>query len=860
MDFHSKTKEQVLEFLETDGKGLTNEEAKKRLEKYGENEFRKKKGISALSVFVNQFANFIVYVLVGAAAVSALLGEITDAVVIGAIIILNVALGFFQEYKAEKAIEALREFSSPKAKVLRNGKVEVIDSKYLVPGDILIIEEGDYLSADGRVIESVEMKIDESILTGESLPVNKITGQIDRSAMVSDRRNMVFAGTVTVGGRGRAVITNTGNNTELGKIATGIMEKEEKFTPLQEQLEHLGKFITIATLAICAVIFGLEFYLEGEIINSLITAVALAVAAIPEGLPAVVTITLALGTQRMLKKNSLIRRLPAVETLGSTSVICSDKTGTLTMNQMTVTDIFAGEEIKVSGKGVELEGEFSSAGGKVDTQEFKNLFEAAALCNNASIEGPSDPTEKALLVAAIKANASRDYERIREIPFSSEKKHMITFNRINRNVHAYLKGAPEVVLEMCSEVEYGGKVLKMGKKEKSRIKKEYERMAGEALRVIGFAYDPKGKGEKFRFLGLMGMIDPPRDGVREAINACKNAGIKVVMITGDYEITAREIGKELGIEGKVMTGKQLESITEEDLKKMVDEVGIYARVSPEHKVKILKAWKARGKVVAMTGDGVNDAPALKMSDIGTSVGSGTDVAKEASDMILLDDNFVSIVEAVREGRGIYDNIKKFVKYLFSCNLGEVMVILLALVLGWSTPLLAIQILWVNLLTDGFPALALGLERPDENIMKKNPRSKKEKIVNGKDLQDLLVQGGIITIGVLSLYFVYDGKYGIDYARTVAFTTLVMFQLFNAVNYKLGDNSIFSRKLFENRYLWGAIALSVGLQLAVVYHLNELFQTVPLSLQDWMLITGTGFVIIAVYEIKKRLGNTTILKH
>ncbi len=848
MDFYRSSVSETYKKLNSSNKGLSSIKAKKELQIHGPNEVQKFKTVSTLTLLLNQIRNFMVYILIAAALVSFFVGELNDAIVIGVIIILNILLGFVQEYKAEKSIEALQKLSSPKSLVMRDGEVTEVPSKELVPGDLLVIEEGSYIPADARIVECYSLRIDESTFTGESLPVLKNSKTIKEKCIISDHKNIVFAGTIAVRGRGKALIFDTGSKTELGKIATEIQKTEENFTPLQKQLNSLGVYITVAILIICGIILALGFLKNGNLLESFLIAVALAVAAIPEGLPAVITITLALGTQRLSKKQVLIRRLPAVETLGSTTVICSDKTGTLTKNKMTVTKIYSkGQEISVEYK--KNRTNFLINGKKITLKNHKRLFEVATLCNNATLNGPSDPTEKALLIVSNKSGFKSKYKRISEVPFNSESKYMITFNKVEGKILSYVKGAPEVVLGMCNKVEVEGKLITLTSNEKRKIISIYDKMASRALRVIAFGYHPTGSKQDFVFVGLMGMIDPPRENVKEAIAKCKIAGIRVVMITGDHAITANAIAQELGITGKILTGKELEEMSLDDLGGVVDDVGVFARVSPQHKVNILKALKNKGHVVAMTGDGVNDAPALKMADIGTAVGSGTDVAKEASDMVLLDDDFVSIVSAVMEGRSIYSNIKKFVNFLFSCNFGEVLVIFLALLLDFPLPLIAIQVLWVNLITDGFPALALGTDPIDSDLMQNPPRKKNEQIITDKDAFNVLLQGIVITFGVLFLFNYYLPS-GLEYARTIAFSSLVLFQLFNVLNYRVGDHSIFSGELIKNRWLIASILFSLTLQFVVVYFLSDMFGTTALTIYDWFVCLIVSSSILLFYEAAK----------
>ncbi len=847
--YYKKEIEEVLREFNSNVNGLTQKEADTKLQKYGKNEIQKFKRISALNILLNQFKSFIIYVLLAATILAFILGEKTDAIVILVIVILNAILGFFQEFKAEKSIEALRKLTTPTAVVIRNNKTIKVKSSEIVPGDVILIEEGSYIPADARLIDVSSLAVDESTLTGESTTVHKNIDVIKKDTIISNQKNMVFAGTIATRGRAKAIVVYTGLNTELGKIAKEIQLTEEKETPLQKKLHTFGIYITLIILVISATIFLLDFFRGAQFVDSLLTAVSLAVAAIPEGLPAVVTITLALGTQRMVKKNALVRRLSAVESLGSVTVICADKTGTLTKNEMTVVKMFTNnKEISITGRGYETKGEFFYKNKKINPKELEKLMEIASLCNNASLNGPSDPTEKALLVAAAKADYIKKYLRLKEIPFSSETKHMITVDKVENKLIYHIKGAPEVVLSKCNKILIDGREIKINKEHVGEVQKSYEKMASEALRVLGFAYSYDEKN--FTFVGLMGMIDPPREEVKPSIAMCKKAGIKVVMITGDYSLTAKAIAKEIGIEGEVITGEDLDKMHSHDLSKVVDKIVIYARVSPQHKVKILEALKAKGHIVAMTGDGVNDAVALKKSDVGTAVGSGTDVAKEASDIILLDDNFVSIANAIKEGRGIYNNIKRFIGYLFSCNLAEVAIIFISLLIGLPLPLIAIQILWINLLTDGLPALALGLDKADNEVMYKPPRNPKEKILGKKDLIFLLLQALVITVVTVLLFEYYIKTKNITYGQTVVFSAIVIFELFNAINYHTGNKSIFKTNLFSNKYLIGAIFLSLIIQLVVVYFLNTVFKTTPILAVDWLFIIIGAVSILIVQEIAK----------
>ena len=877
---------EAIQSLKSSEKGLTENEAKQRLEKYGINEIEKRKKVTALQIFVRQFTSFIVIILLAAIVISLLIGERLDAIVIAVIVILNGLFGFIQEYKAEKAIEALRKLTALKASVLRNEKEIEIDSKELVQGDIILLETGSKVPADARLIQVAALQVDESSLTGESVPSKKISEPLKVGTTVTDQENMVFMGTIVTKGRAKAVITNTGMNTEIGKIAEMIQEVKEKLTPLQEKLKQFGKWLGFVTIGICAVVFGvgvLKGYLAlGVIENAYVSemflaAVALAVAAIPEGLPAIVTISLALGVRRMVKRNALIRQLPAVETLGCTNVICSDKTGTLTKNEMTVREIYANDTlIKVTGEGYSPKGKFMHAESEIsDTKNIELLLRIGALCNDSRLnlndkwEIFGDPTEGALLVSAGKAGfkkteLEKQFPRIDEIPFDSERKCMTTIHKINRENVAYVKGAPDIILDRCNYIYMNGKVNKLTEKEKRGIIKINQDMADKALRVLGFAY--KALDEKYRtiteeiesdlvFVGLQGMIDPPREEVKEAIAKCKTAGIKTILITGDHKLTAIAIARELGLfkEGdKALSGEELDKLTDESLIGVVEDVVIYARVSPEHKVRILTSLKKKGYIVAMTGDGVNDAPALKRSDIGIAMGiTGTDVAKEASDMVLTDDNFASIVNAVEEGRGIYTSIKQFVQYTLSSNLGEILVIFMAILIGWPLPLIAIQILWVNLLTDGLPGLALGLDPFSKDIMKMPPRKREENIICKEVIQNIFIVGLVMGIGTLFMFY----SYGIETikAKSIAFTTLIMFQLFNVLTYRAKN---FRINIKTSKFLIGSVIISVLMQFAVLYTpLNIAFKTVPLGLLDWIKILLVSCTLYIILESRKMFMNS-----
>jgi len=860
MEYYNKPIGDVLKELKTEEKGLSTEEAKERLLKYGHNEIREEKPISVFMIFIHQFKSFIIAILVIALVISLVISHYLDAIVIGVILVLNAVLGFVQEYKAEKSIEALKKMVSLKAVVVRDSIEHEIDARELVPGDIIILETGEKIPADARLLDIVNLQTQEAVLTGESVPIEKQVKVLQTKAGVADRVNMVFSGTIITRGRGKAVVTETGMNTQIGKIAGMIQEEPEPPTLLQKKLKKLGELLGLAAIIFCSVVFGIGILAGIEKLTMFLTALSLAVAAIPEGLPAVVTIGLALGVQRMIKRNALIRRLPSVETLGSTTVICTDKTGTLTHNEMTVRKIFANNKIfTVTGRGYSTIGNFYYKTEKIDPKQVKLLLLIGALCNDAKLvdeELIGDPTEGALIVSAAKAGMVKKelelkYPRLEEIEFTSERKRMSTMHKINGRKTVYAKGAPDVLLELCDRVYIDGKVRRLTKKDKQFLLKVNEAMAKQALRVLAFACKESDRLDEKNlvFVGMQGMIDPPREEVKEAIAKCKTAGVKVVMITGDFKITAEAIGKELGLEGRAIDGKELDKI--EHLEDQVEDISIYARIDPKHKVKILEALRKKGHVIAMTGDGVNDAPALKKADIGIAMGiTGTDVAKEASDMILTDDNFASIVNAVEEGRSIFDNIRKFVKYLLSSNLGELLTLFLAIILRFPLPLIAIQILWINLVTDGLPALALSVDPADPGLMKRPPRNPKEGIITGGRALWMIFAGLIMMVGTLAIFRTYNYDIDLVYAQTMAFTTLVMFQMFNVLNCRSERNSIF-KILFTNKYMLGAIGISIALQIAVIHTpLNIFFHTMPIKLIDWGYALLASCSVLVFGEIVK----------
>jgi len=868
-----------MEYFDTDiHKGLSSREIplKKRL--FGENRIQETRRISPLSIFINQFTDFMTLVLIWATAISAYLGEIADAVAITAIVIVNGFLGFIQEYRTERSLQALKELAAPTARVLRDGEVKVIPAKDVVPGDICFLESGDRVPADGELIEAEGLSIDESILTGESMPVGKSIEAGEDAEMKIHRKNLAFMGTLAVSGRGRMLVTETGMATQMGKIAGMMGRIEQEETPLQQRLDVLGKQLVTASLFICALVAMLGIIRGEKTYDMFLFGVSLAVAAIPEGLPAIVTVVLTLGVQRMIRKNAVIRKLPAVETLGCATVICSDKTGTLTENKMSVRKIYVnGETIMVSGTGYKPEGDFISPEGRIFKRpdgELRRLLEIGVSCNNAAIArqkgglfggflkarepAPSgDPTEVAILVASLKAgidkeNIDTNYRRIREIPFDSDRKRMsvVVKNRRGENF-LFLKGAPDVVLSLCDRMERGGQVRELYKKDGDEILKVNEDMGRNALRVLAFAYkklsiqqmqeqDPE---HDLVFIGLMGMIDPPRPEAIEAVQKCFSAGIRPVMITGDHKATAWAVARELKMmtkNSKVLTGRELDQMTEAEFAKCVEDVAVYARVTPRHKLKIVKALKKQGHVVAMTGDGVNDAPAVKEADIGVSMGiSGTDVTKEASSMILMDDNFASIVAAVEEGRIIYDNIRKFIRYLLSCNVGEVLTMIWTSALGMPLPLLPIQILWMNLVTDGLPAMALGVDPPEKDVMDRKPRGKGENVFSGGLAKRIIYRGLFISIATVSA-FTFTGLYAggdLTLSRTAAFATLVLAQLIFVFECRTEGRGVWRQNPFSNIYLTLAVLLSAGMLLMAIYvpFFQPIFHTIPPDRNIWMLI-------------------------
>jgi Ca2+-transporting ATPase len=879
-EFHALEPKEVLAALDSHDRGITPEQAQLRLEESGPNELRREKGQSSLGLFLEQFRDFLIIILIAAALVSMAIGEVLDAMVILVIVVINAIVGFVQGYRAEKSLEALKKMTSPTARVVRNGEEMKIPAVELVPGDVILLEAGDRVPSDARLLEALEIRVDEAALTGESLPVDKSVEKIKAGAPLADRVNMVYAGTVIVYGKGRAVVTETGMNTELGRIASMVQATEREDTPLQKRLEVVGKQLGLMILGICAVVFVVGIIRVGptpeHITFMFLAAVSLAVAAIPEGLPAVVTMALALGTQRMAREKAVIRKLPAVETLGSCDVICSDKTGTFTKNEMTVKRIYIdGRELEVTGSGYDIDGVVLDRGKAVDVNGFEGLatlVRGSVLCNNASLEsGMGDPTELALLVLGQKASMEKrrleeSHTRVREVQFDSERKRMSTVHVCKGSSCVYTKGAAEVVLNLCDRVYQNGKAVKLTAADRRRIAEKNDELADRALRVLGIAYKEIKKGEKevekdLVFLGLVGMMDPPRPEVKAAVESCKAAGIAVKMITGDHAVTARAIAREVGLpEGEVITGEELGRMSDEELRKRVEHISVFARVNPEHKLRIVDALKSNGHIVAMTGDGVNDAPALKKADIGVAMGiTGTEVTKEAGSMILMDDNFATIVSAVEEGRGIYDNIKKFIMFLLSCNIGEVLVIFLGILLFpiKETVLMPAQILWMNLVTDGMPALALGVDPKEGDVMRRPPRPAKDRIFSGLVLKNIIIVGIVIAAGTLGVYYMYnpgfesEGQVAMK-AGTMAFTTIVTFELVNAFNCRSEKGSLFKVGFFKNKWLLLAIGASFLLQVMVIYTpgISDAFNTVPLGLYDWAVVIVVSLSVFAAVEAFK----------
>jgi len=904
-NWHSETPAAVMTELNVTPNGLTTQEAKNRQATYGPKALKQEKGKSPLKILAGQFTDILMIILLIATALSIAVGEVTDAIIILLIVFASAGLGFSQEYRSEKAVEALKKMTAPTASVLRDGKEARIPASELVPGDVIILYAGDKVPADARIIEAFTLKDDEAPLTGESSPVKKSAETLPESTQLNDRENMVYSGTVVVYGRGKAIVTNTAMTTEFGKIAQMVQAAPTEKTPLEKRLSGVGKTIGILALTVAASVGIVGIFVEGRpIVEMLLWAISLAVAAVPEALPAIVTGALAIGMYRMAKVNAIVKRLPAVETLGSTSVICSDKTGTMTKGEMTVRSIYVNQQtLKITGIGYAPEGEFQINDKPIIPDEnLKTLLKAAVLCNDSGLEKDSktgkwivkgDPTEGALVVAAQKADISKDSldsaeQRIHEVPFSSERKRMTTIHITDLKRTAYMKGAPEMVIERCSKILLNGKVQPFSKENQAKTFQITEDLAKQALRNLAFAYkELPTEGEftedmeqDFVFLGIMSMIDPPRPEVKDAITVCRKAGIRVVMITGDHKLTAMAVGKELKLidedhsEEHVLTGQELEKMTDQQLFDVVEKTVIYARVAPEHKVRIVKAWKQKDQVVAMTGDGVNDAPALKMSDIGVAMGiSGTEVSKEAADMILADDNFASIVKAVKEGREIFENIKKYLTFLLQCNIMEILVMFFAVVsvpylASWLSPgsdpllvsdaaiaLTAVQILWMNLVTDGLPAIALGVDPGDPDLMERKPRKPTESIFSREVKIYLTAMPALMTVLLLVAFFLHmpwTSEFHLLEARTQLLTAMIVMELVVALCMRSLRYSLFKVGVFKNKYLWYAIIGSFALQLVILYvpGLQPLFDVHTPELIDWAIAALFGTIVFVTLEIGK----------
>ncbi len=897
--------------------GLSSNEAATRTERYGRNQLREAPKRSPWAIFLDQFKDFVIWILIGAAIISGFLQEVVDAVAIIAIVVLNAILGFIQEYRAEKSLAALKKLSSPTCKILRDGRHEIIGSEELVPGDVIELEAGDSVPADSRVAwVTSNFGVQEASLTGESTPVVKTAAALEeREVPLADRANMVYLGTSVASGRAKSIVTETGMQTELGKIAGMIQEIETEATPLQKRLEQFGKWIVYLCFVLVIMVFLLEWARGGKMIEVFLTAVSLAVAAIPEGLPAVVTIALALGVQRMVKRHALIRRLRSVETLGSATVICSDKTGTLTKNEMTVQAVYAGGRLfRVTGIGYAPKGDFLLDDKKVSPRDYPDLMRAlnvGVLCNGAQLAQDQgsykivgDPTEGALLTAAGKADIWKDQEErtspfVDELPFDSERKKMTVVRQVKGRHLAFVKGAPDVLLADCTQIETEGTVRPLTASDRRQIETANNRLTDQAMRVLGVAYrDVDGHAGKLEndvvekdltFVGLVAMIDPPRDEVKQAMQECVTAGIKTVMITGDHKNTATAIARQLGFfkeDSLALSGEELDKLSQGQLEKQVDRIRVYARVSPEHKLRVVRAWRARGDIVAMTGDGVNDAPAVKEADIGIAMGiTGTDVTKEVSDMVVTDDNFASIVSAVEEGRGIYDNIQKFVHYLLSCNAGEILVMFLSSLIGMPVPLLPIHILWVNLVTDGLPALALGVDPVSPDIMRRRPRSPDEPVVSRDRLKLILFQGFVISLCSLTafsyVYYIENrwtvgqvlaalGTFDFDrlrmiftvpadvredllaHARSMAFVVLAFSQDFHSYNCRSQTISLFKLGVLSNRKLIGATTVSIILNMSALYltFFQGVLKTKPLTGSELLVVLCAASTPLWVMELVK----------
>lgn len=875
LNWHSLTHADIFTQLNSSPSGLSFEEATRRITEYGPNELHAGHRVTPWEILAAQFKNVLIIILLIAVLISVFVGHGVEAIAISAIVLFAVLLGFIQEFRAERAIEALHQMAAPTAAVFRDGEEIDIPAREVVPGDVVLLHSGDRVPADGRIIDAINLQIDEAALTGESVPVSKHAELLENSDLaVGDRLNMAFSGTAATYGRGRMVVVATGMQTEFGKIAQMLQSVESGKTPLQENLDKVGKALARAALIVVAIIVGFSLFRGQSFIEMLIFGIALAVAVVPEALPAVVTVSLAVGVQRMVKRNALVRRLAAVETLGSTSVICSDKTGTLTKDEMTVRKIYAGGHmIEVTGSGYEPHGTFNENGKSVDfnTPYLVSLLQGAVLASDVRLfehdgrwEIKGDPTEGALVVAAAKAGLKKaeledQYPRVSEIPFSSETKRMTTLHQTSEGLIAYSKGAPEVILDTCICRLGDPGVSPLDDSAKESLLAIARKMAGEALRVLAVAYKTDAIIEsaetKMTFLGLVGIIDPPRPEAKAAIQICEQAGIKTVMITGDHPVTAQAIASELGIlkNGRGITGAELDAMDEDDFEREVENIDVYARVSPAHKLRVVTALQKNHHIVAMTGDGVNDAPALKKADIGIAMGiTGTDVSKEAAAITLTDDNFASIVAAVEEGREIFGNIKKYLMYLLSSNIGEIGLMAGATLLGIPMPLTAVQILYVNLATDGLPALALSVDPPEHDLMHRKPRDPRTGIFT-RPIIILMVVGGLWSALVnLSIFsWALNSGRSLEQAITMTFVSLVLIQFFKAYNFRSDQHSVLT-KPFANKWLNLAILWEIVLLVLVIYLpvLHDAFGTFYLPLLDWVFVLALALTIVPVLELAK----------
>ena len=879
--FYKETSEKVIRQFESSLEGLTQEEAKKRLEKNGYNELREKEKTPTWKLFLESFKDPLVIILLIAALVQIFLGEMVESLIIFAVLILNSILGVVQTKKAEGSLDSLKQLSVPNAKVIRDGAKITLPSRDLVEGDIVILEAGDYVPADGRIIESQTLKVVEGMLTGESEPVLKHEDKIDEECALGDQKNMVFSGSMVVYGRATYVVTACGMKSEIGKIADLLDNAENKQTPLQMKLDDFGKKLGVGIVILAALIFLVQVVRGANIADSFMFAIAIAVAAIPEALSSIVTIVLAMGTNTMAKKQAVIRKLPAVETLGSTSVICTDKTGTLTQNKMTVVDTYMyGYKEKVLSTNVDEEVAMSSNDDIASTNELSDneiaLTLASTLCNDSDItdEGVEigDPTEVAFINHAIKNNIDyktirEQYNRLNELPFDSDRKLMSTINQVDDKAYMFTKGAPDIIFSRCKYVLDDGEIVKVNDDIINEFKKANEDFSNKALRVLAFAtkevedknFVPTLEDEDgLTLIGLMAMIDPPREEVYEAVREAKESGIKTVMITGDHKTTAAAIGRDIGImedDDLALTGQELDNLTDEELDEKLEHISVYARVSPENKIRIVKAWQRKNKITAMTGDGVNDAPALKQADIGIGMGSGTEVAKDASAMVLLDDNFATIVNAIEVGRTVYNNIKKSIAYLFSGNLGGIIAILFAVMADWANPFTTLQLLFINLVTDSLPAIALGFEPPEKGVMKNPPRHPDESILAGGTLRTVLFRGCII--GMVTIAAQYIGmQISPEMGTAMAFATLTLSRIIQTFASRSNTETIFSLGLNSNKYALGAVGIClVMFSLTLLPFMRDIFE-IPMSFGLNNLGTCFGLAIIAslLMEAIKKLIN------